>query len=43
MHIYGVCFENASGKLSRMEFVEGELLDIPGDNGRTDDRPEDGR
>ncbi|TPW17058.1 MAG: hypothetical protein FD129_522 [bacterium] len=42
MHYYGVCFENASGKTSKMVFVQGEVLEEP-DDSRTDDRPEDGQ
>ena len=43
-HRYSVCFEQATKKaMSVMKSVEGDVMDTPGDGGRTDDRPEDGR
>ncbi len=43
IHTYGVCFESSKKKLGAMMFVEGEVLNVPQDDGRTDDRPEDGQ
>ena len=43
MYTYGVCFESSKKKLGTMKFVEGEVRNVPQDEGRTDDRPEGGQ